>query len=118
MLHLASVGLFIVTPDEVHHCCVVHVAEDVVSTGSSLTVVYHQGEQQRAQDATSTQRGAETQGDQFAQLMRGGECCAKVYKQHPNMSILLQVRQAQVDNRGDGILCRAVGAVSKLEEVE
>lgn len=45
MLHLPSVGLFVVILDEAHHCCVVRVLEDVVSTGSSLTVVCHQGEQ-------------------------------------------------------------------------
>ena len=44
---------------------------------------------------------------------------AKVHKQHLDVGVfLLQVRQAQVDNGGDDILCRAVGAVSKLERVE
>lgn len=51
LLHLLSVGLVIVVPNEAHYCCIISVFDDMVGGGPGNTVMCHQSEEEQTQDA-------------------------------------------------------------------
>lgn len=106
----------------------------MISGGLGDTVIGHQGEEQQDTALRGTSAKTDDQGGVFphpydlAPFSEKGQDCIVVLRvarlltrcwgmielivQHV---LLLQMLKGQVEYRGDGILCRAVQAVSKLK---
>lgn len=109
MFQLVPVGQFIVTLDDDHNSYVAHKLQEVVRTESGMTVVGHQGEQQRAEN---------TEGDDSGYVIVHKYRLGSVGESKLHWGVLrpkLHSLHTMMEGRGDGIFCIAVRLVRKLE---